>query len=1319
MKTFATVNLGRQGVAKTPALLSSFGHCVPHVLFLQEIDINPSSTHRYVQDWKRRGFQCVLGSGPVPRVAIVAQEPIRKVTAPELLDSDRAVFACCEFLADGLVQKYVIGSVYGDASDEDLAAALVLQSLTFVQSFGLPWIIMGDFNLEQDCACFQAAFCQGGAMNLDSYFGPLRTLPPTRLNGQRRIDYGLAHPNVIPTTLKNYISVADHYAVCYEFENLAGIPQYKSPARLQPNNLDDKSIAEKFEQSWCSEPFLQALNRDDVDAAWEALSNAAEHVLCGQQENEAENCGAKLPRANTWVPRIAPATSKAALSDEPVRLRRLRRLGRRLRQLMLRPNDEQLQRTAFRAPDGLVTSFDVLSDWPERTLDGLCNVVHQTIRDCETSLRKERIDRWKEQIDASPTKALAWIKARAASEMAAGVSPPVQDPRVPLRAVHPSNIISEEEATWTELWNIGPQPMEPFERILADIGHEKREADVTIEWHGRNLKRRAKAMGHKAPGPDDWEPAMLARLPLRWFESFALLWAKVWERGAVPRLWQRARVALIPKQDGTWRPLCMATAAWRLGAAEIVQQLRSWVDSWASPHLLGGLPGRSVQHAHMRLHEALVADPDRLIVAEDLSKCFDTIDIGLACRALVHHGAPVRLVRLLKGFYSSQQRIFSVAGHLGTRWHSVSRGILQGCPVSPMIAASLLQLWTWKVVESPDSFIDAVVFVDDRTMWTEGSENQRDDAIRGALTRSKQFDETCGWTCRPTKCQFVCRNPETHADIIRETGYVHDEKLKVLGACHRLDGTCSPARVSSEELHLRLRFLRALRVPATMRAYLVGMLILAKMAWIACVATDFDVDMQSLRTDIAWALVGHVALRDAPKCLVFEIFGWQCDPEFAMEWAALTAAVQWHLRCPLWTDNVCLRFAAKPWQVLIPAAKAALDRWGWSVSHDGANITKQDHLGQERRFVLGVDGLDVLKAWLEYEHKRQALFATCRISRSLHRSEALDLAQGVLLPPPDGHCMLYGAVHKQIYFEAGASRAQRLVALASGCSVWHENQMTGLPRHQWHTTCMCGKEWPSRPHLIFQCEATAGIRTDAGVRAPTNRAQERLLAATVEFLPLPPRANADDNSTQVLVRAFASAMSQDASCVCCATDGSSKEDVAAWAAVVEGSQPIAAGFEYEDQSPFVAEVFGILHLLEAAAISMRSTRRTRVLLLCDCQAAIRVCKRSYSGCYQTLARRIWAALDALSHREIDVILHWVPAHDRIVPGWRPPENITEARARALNDAVDVAARDMALRRWQGSHRAMWHCDARAAKALETKLLKTAIAVAEQYHVWVN
>ncbi|OLP82795.1 hypothetical protein AK812_SmicGene36523 [Symbiodinium microadriaticum] len=264
------------------------------------------------------------------------------------------------------------------------------------------------------------------------------------------------------------------------------------------------------------------------------------------------------------------------------------------------------------------------------------------------------------------------------------------------------------------------------------------------------------------------------------------------------------------------------------------------------------------------------------------------------------------------------------------------------------------------------------------------------------------------------------------------------------------------------------------RAAESHRLYLIiEMLVIAKLLWIASVATQFPINLQLLRTEVAYALVGNVALRDGPKCLIYEIFGCKCDPVFAIEWAALASGLRWQLRPPDWRDSVCMRFALKPWQVSMPAAAAVLRRWDWRAARDGSAILRKKTLRRE-----------------------------------------------------------------------------------CGC----------LPR-------------------LPTLQSTE--RDLTGVGDPVDRVQERLFAAIVEEQPAPPAglgaAEAEEDpgaagDSGALAQCFVQVATLGGQTLVCATDGSSKEDVGAWAAIVEDQQPVTTALLGEDQSPFVAEVFALAGL---------------------------------------------------------------------------------------------------------------------------------------------
>jgi hypothetical protein len=82
-----------------------------------------------------------------------------------------------------------------------------------------------------------------------------------------------------------------------------------------------------------------------------------------------------------------------------------------------------------------------------------------------------------------------------------------------------------------------------------------------------------------------------------------------------------------------------------------------------------------------------------------------------------------------------------------------------------------------------------------------------------------------------------------------------------------------------------------------------------------------------------------------------------------------------------------------------------------------------------------------------------------------------------------------------------------MIALGAGFNIWQMRDRflhrDAEPDKAWH--CLCGRYQPSMPHWMWSCDA---LREHCRV-APTNRTEERLLAATKPWPPPPPIADDD------------------------------------------------------------------------------------------------------------------------------------------------------------------------------------------------------------------
>ena len=226
----------------------------------------------------------------------------------------------------------------------------------------------------------------------------------------------------------------------------------------------------------------------------------------------------------------------------------------------------------------------------------------------------------------------------------------------------PSNGAAAERLTasldklWGEAANFDTERLRYF---LDTMGPATQAAEREIHFDGHLLRRRARKAKHKAGGLDGWSGELVAALPLDFFNHLARIWTAIVNRGKLPLRWKQVRVAGIPKPDGGLRPLALTQMAWRLGASEMLAQLRPWFSSWMPECLHGGLPGRSVDAIHEQLGSLLeqrAAKRTFVGCKADVRKCFDRVSPQAAIAILQWWGAPTWLATLLEDFYMGHSR---------------------------------------------------------------------------------------------------------------------------------------------------------------------------------------------------------------------------------------------------------------------------------------------------------------------------------------------------------------------------------------------------------------------------------------------------------------------------------------------------------------------------------------------------------------------------------------------------------------------------------------------------------------------------------------
>ena len=282
------------------------------VLCVQELGLDVPSAPTFVSMAQGAGLHVFLGSAESGkhRVAVISRFAGKAVH----MCSDRAAAACFQLLCNGSLTKVLISSFYGCVHDEDAAMA------------GARAAVLGEL-------------AAGLAFSWDAAFENETLLPGTRESG-RRLDYALGCGRFFPT-----------YEVPLECPAGLRSPTFR---RLRSTEVSE----EAWRAVWQAKDFEDELAAGLVNEAWVRLSDTAQDLLAEE--------GSHGPRrSQLWRPLTrAPQRSKATLPGAAVLVIQLRRLQRRLGQLLRFPGDQRLRDKAGRQICALCPKVPWLGEVP-------------------------------------------------------------------------------------------------------------------------------------------------------------------------------------------------------------------------------------------------------------------------------------------------------------------------------------------------------------------------------------------------------------------------------------------------------------------------------------------------------------------------------------------------------------------------------------------------------------------------------------------------------------------------------------------------------------------------------------------------------------------------------------------------------------------------------------------------------------------------------------------------------------------------------------------------------------------------------------------
>ena len=160
-----------------------------------------------------------------------------------------------------------------------------------------------------------------------------------------------------------------------------------------------------------------------------------------------------------------------------------------------------------------------------------------------------------------------------------------------------------------------------------------------------------------------------------------------------------------PLEVKSYRPISLLNVDYKLIAKVMSHRLKKVIDSLIHSDQQGFLSGRNIS-ANVRTIIDLIEYTNAVnapgsIVLLDFEKAFDRIEHAYLFKSLEQFDLGENFINIVKTFYNCRFSYVINNGFL-TKPFSVSRGIFQGCPISPYLFVLAIEMLAISIRVNPD-----------------------------------------------------------------------------------------------------------------------------------------------------------------------------------------------------------------------------------------------------------------------------------------------------------------------------------------------------------------------------------------------------------------------------------------------------------------------------------------------------------------------------------------------------------------------------------------------------------------------------------------
>ena len=247
----------------------------------------------------------------------------------------------------------------------------------------------------------------------------------------------------------------------------------------------------------------------------------------------------------------------------------------------------------------------------------------------------------------------------------------------------------------------------------------------------------------------------------------------------VPESWKTTKTVMLykknnPEEPANWRPIGITSTMYRIFTAHLAKFIqgenkRNPIFHRAQRGFIanGGGPSDHINTLNELLYHAQRTNSECVLIAIDFTNAFGSVDHNLIFDSLERKGICQSFIDIVKDIYTENSTTIDIGGRRSEKiqW---SRGVLQGCPLSPLLFNACLDpLLTHIERHNHD---DGIKFTHNDTEYTITAQAYADDVVliardidsaRHEISSLEEFAARTGINIAPHKCMAIMR---THTE---------------------------------------------------------------------------------------------------------------------------------------------------------------------------------------------------------------------------------------------------------------------------------------------------------------------------------------------------------------------------------------------------------------------------------------------------------------------------------------------------------------------------------------------------------------------------